>query len=312
MEIKSIVQLDPNAEKVKITNFAKYEFYSRLVKYYPEFNQLLYNGNVLFQFNSLLDMEYFFTVFLSCDLCKFSKNRLQNFNTEELIKEREKDLKPDFIKTLSYGSWETESYFLYKNRLKVGYHPLVFYVADCVDLFHTKFDETIMNQLLTTFGADPIYGGYKRDGDEIITPEKLQNYMINEFIDYLENTRSSTLVNLPIIEFQNYVQQRTALSSDFATQFYQSNMEMMSIELSYFFPYKEDLIDFIECLKKTGMLFKEKGIEAYDRSASWGIRESLHKPEVINSLKKLIDYYLPTLLENLSYQATLLSSLNKQ
>jgi hypothetical protein len=134
--------------------------------------------------------------------------------------------------------------------------------------------------------------------------------MINEFIDYLENTRSSTLVNLPIIEFKNYVQQRTALSSDFATQFYQSNMEMMSIELSYFFPYKEDLIDLIECLKKTGMLFKEKGIEAYDRNASWDIRESLNDPEIIEKFTKLLDYYLSRLLENLSYQATLLPSLN--
>jgi hypothetical protein len=97
----------------------------------------------------------------------------------------------------------------------------------------------------------------------------MQIYLIKQFMCYLNDYRDKTVFNLPTLEFLRYMAHRTVYQDESLFGFYENNMQMMSIDLIMFFPYKEDLIDLIECLRLTTELFKSKDVSAFDEDTLW-------------------------------------------
>jgi hypothetical protein len=305
MTIKPIVNLNL-PEDLIIKNPNKLNYYKRLMDYNPETNNFRYNNQVIFQFNSFLDMQYFWTIMVGCNFVQYSKNRLPNFDPEALWEERRsvygKDsyFKRRFIPGVNAEIGWTLAY--------KGARPPVVFPTDegYIDLFFSDFTETTVNNLFNPFK----FGYYKLEPGEIITPEEMQKYLIKLFISYLNDFRKKTVFNLPSLEFWKYMVHRTVYQGDNLSGFYEYHMEMMSIDLIMFFLYKEDLID---CLRLTGESFKSKGLSAFDETIFLADEsyKSRSNPETIQLFYRLLDYYLPSLLEKLSYQASLLSSINK-
>jgi hypothetical protein len=280
--------------------------YQKLLANNVESNNFKYNENIIFKYNNFFDMQYFWTVMVCCSFVQYSKNQLPNFDAEKLWEKRRRKYRLKCDQNRFHNPTISSEYSFFELEAGKNYHPLIFNSSvGCVDIFFTKFNNYIMNDLFMNHGYSP-----EADGSD--TPEETQRYLIQEFIAFLANYRNETIYNLPTTQFYEYMRQRTIYQSSFAVNYYENYPEMMSIELSVFFPYKEDLIDLIECLKLTANNFKEKGALAFDEENWIFAKESYKFRTNENNLltfNKLIDYYLSTLLENLSYQATLLPSI---
>jgi hypothetical protein len=304
MTIQPIVKLNL-PEDLETKNPNQFSYYRRLMAYYPETNNLKYNDNVIFQFNSFLDMQYFFTIMIGCDFAQYSENRLPGFSSDTLWAQRRSIFGKDSSFRIRFiPGTETEMDWTYSYN---DTPPIVFNSSwGPVDLFFSDFTEDIVKDLL-----NPLKFGYQADPGEIVTPESMHKHLIKQFILYLRKYRVLTVTNLPTLEFWVYMRNRTVYQDECFSGFYEKHIEMMSIDLMIFFSYKEDIIDLIECFRLTGENFKSKGILAFNENLL-GAHESYpsrSKPETIEILRKLLDYYLPPLLENLSYQASLLPTI---
>ena len=304
-EIKqeSVLKFESNSN-ILYNEFCPYSPKEFQFIYNPEWHGLFYtlkkNNNLetikFFEFNSLADFKAFWDIMCSLEFYKYSKNRLPKFN-RNLLQRNE-----DISSLISESFDETDStkkeiraeIRILNNNINFAV-PMLFQsptsIKDIIDIFLIPFDDSLREYLSNSLNFS------KEDKIEDIQAYITDEYL-KTFIGY-EGSRLKTIFNLPTYYFYQYMIERTYLWQ-FSESLYFRQPYLTNINFSLFFPYKEDIIDLIECFKKT--------YKAFLNNEKYLIEREIKLDPIIS--KMILDKYYDNLIKQLSLLSFELPSIN--